>query len=799
MLGLCLMFKKLILAAAIFLIAVIFGGGFFVFAVTRDLPDPALFENRTVSQSTKIFDRAGQTLLYEIHGEEKRTIVPFEQISEYVKKATLVIEDENFYNHSAFDWRSVLRAFFINLIRGRIAQGGSTITQQLAKNAFLTPEKTLIRKIKELVLAFQLENKYSKDEIFNLYLNQIPYGANSYGIEAASQTYFHKSAKDLNLPEAVLLAALPKAPTYYSPWGSHVDELMKRKDYILEKMTESGFIDEEEQKRAKKYKFTFAPPNTGIKAPHFVITVQEYLNNKYGEEFVRTAGLKVITTLDWNLQQMAEKAVLEGAKRNEKLYHGTNAALIAQDAPTGQILAMVGSRDYFDEEIGGKFNVVTQGLRQPGSAIKPFVYLTALKKGLTPNTIVFDVPTEFFPNNPDCPPIIDFENESEDCYHPENFDEKFRGPVTLKEGLAQSINIPSVKTLYLAGIDDFLNLVKKGGIRTLTERSRYGLSLVLGGGEIKMNELVDAYSVFAQDGVKHKQSLILEIKDAENNIMEEYKNQNEQIIEPQYVRLVNDILSDKEARSPLFVNSLYLTVFDNQEVALKTGTTNDYRDAWTIGYTPSLVVGVWAGNNDNQPMQKKGSSLLAAVPIWNAFMKEALKSRPTETFLKPDPIISEKPILNGELTEIHNVLYFVNKKNLTGPAPKNPAGDPQFLNWEAAVMEWIKNNPGKVYVNASNPPVFEASLNVLSPANGSFIKNNQINIDAEFQSISNINKLEIKLNNLSLISQNLNFGNNYRYKANFPVNNLNLQNSLKISIWNSNNTKSEKEIILYSD
>ena len=375
------MTKKILLFFILTISVLIIGGGIFTAIISRNLPDPALMENRRVSQSTKIYDRTGQIPLYEIHGEEKRTIIPFAEVPDYVKKATLTIEDANFYNHSAFDWRSILRAFFVNLAKGRIAQGGSTITQQLAKNAFLTPERTVVRKIKELLLAFRLEKKYSKDEIFDLYLNQIPYGANAYGIEAASQTYFKKFAKNLNLAEAALLASLPKAPSYYSPWGAHVDELMNRKDYILKKMSDSGLINEEELKQAKKFQFVFASQITGIKAPHFVIAIQEYLINKYGEDFIRTAGLTVTTTLDWELQQLAEKVVLEGAKRNEELYQGTNAALVAQDAVTGQILALVGSRDYFDKEIDGNFNVATQGLRQPGSAIKPFAYLTAFKKG----------------------------------------------------------------------------------------------------------------------------------------------------------------------------------------------------------------------------------------------------------------------------------------------------------------------------------------------------------------------------------------------------------------------------------
>src|SRR3989344_5514801 len=400
------------------LILIIFSASLFILAkvakIAKELPNPQQFvSSHQVSQSSKIYDRTGEILLYEIYSEEKRTIVPFEKIPDYVKKATIAIEDKNFYEHPAFNWRSLVRAFLTNLIKGSVVQGGSTITQQLAKNTFLSSEKTYERKIKELILAYWIEKKYSKDEILNLYLNQIPYGNNAYGIEAASKTYFGKSSEELSLAESVLLASVPKAPTYYSPYGTHKDELMQRKNYILEQMLEIGFIDNEEFKRAKDYEYKFAPQNIGsIKAPHFVIMVKDYLAEKYGENFLQNGGLKIITTLDWNLQQTAELVVKEGAERNEKLYKGKNAALVAQDPKTGQILALVGSRDYFDIKNDGNFNVAAQGLRQPGSAFKPFAYLTDFEKGYSPQTIVFDLATEFVPNNPDCPEIVNFLNDS---------------------------------------------------------------------------------------------------------------------------------------------------------------------------------------------------------------------------------------------------------------------------------------------------------------------------------------------------------------------------------------------------
>lgn len=676
------------------------------------MPSPEQFLGRHIVQSTKIYDRTGSVLLYEIHGEEKRTVVPFEKIPQRVKEATIAVEDQGFYQHQAFDWRAMVRALAINLVKGRVVQGGSTITQQLAKNAFLTPERTINRKTKELILAYQIEKRYSKDEILNLYLNTVPYGAGAYGIEAASQTYFSKSAEALSLAESAILASLPKAPSYYSPWGSHREELGQRKNYALEQMFKMGFIDAEEKERSQKSAIKFAEQKIGsIKAPHFSMMVKDYLVDKYGEEEIEKGGLRVITALDWPLQEIAEKAIKEGSQRNSDLYQGRNAALVAQDAKTGQILAMVGSKSYFGEpepagcepgktcQFEGNFNVAAQGLRQPGSAIKPFAYITAFKKGYSPETVVFDAPTEFSARRDVCPIInINFSDKNPLCFHPENFDQKFRGPVNLRNALAQSINVPSVKTLYLATLNNTLETARDFGITTLTDPGRYGLSLVLGGGEVKLIDLVGAYSVFAQEGVKHRQSMILRVENSEGVVLEKYLDNAVQVIDPQYARLINNILSDIEARAPLFQNSLSLTAFPDREVALKTGTTNDYRDAWTIGYAPSLVIGVWAGNNNNAPMQKQGGSILAAVPIWNEFMRQALNNQPAEFFNKPEPVpFTDKPMLSGSYlinNAVHSILYYVDANAPTGPAPINPENDPQFKNWEEPVRIWWNQQPG---------------------------------------------------------------------------------------------------------
>jgi len=664
--------------------------------IAKSLPNPEKAISWQVAQSTKIYDRTGKILLYEISGQGKRTVLSDNEIPKNIKDATIAAEDQNFYKHAGVDWKGIARAVLVNILSADFSQGGSTITQQLAKNAFLTSEKTLTRKIKELILTYWIEKYYSKDQILNLYLNQISYGSNTYGIEAASKLYFAKPAKDLALAEAAALAALPKRPPYYSPWGSHVDELLARKNHILDQMLKLGFISEQEKELAQKTILNFAKQNLGsIKAPHFVMMVKDYLIDKYGEDTININGFAVVTTLDFDLQQVAEKAVKEGAARNSQLYQGKNAALVAEDPKTGQVLALVGSANYFDTANEGNFNVASQGLRQPGSSIKPLVYVAAFEKGYAPETVLFDLPTEFS-SDPTCPIVnINYSTNKQPCYHPQNYDHIFRGLVSLRSALAQSINIPSVKVLYLTGIDNVIKTASDFGITTLNDPSRFGLSLVLGGGEIKLTELVNAYAVFAQEGTRRNQSIILNIKDSKGRTMETFIDKPTQVISPQYARLINDILSDNDARRPLFQNSFELTSFDDREVALKTGTTNDYVDAWTLGYTPSLVVGVWAGNNHREPMQKSAGSILAALPIWSAFMKEVINKFPNEPFTSPDPVNETKPMINGQYDisgQIHDILYYINKNDPLGPPPQNPADDPQFKNWDAPVQFWLNQN-----------------------------------------------------------------------------------------------------------
>ncbi len=712
---------------AVFLILA--GVTVFAFSLARSIPDAGRISERTVAESTKIYDRTGKVLLYEIHGEERRTVIPLSAIPDQMEQATIVAEDDNFYKHIGLDGRGILRAFIKNITSGDITQGGSTITQQLVKNSILTSERTFGRKIKEAVLAILLERRYAKDEILELYLNQIPYGANAYGVESAAKTYFAKPAKELTLAEAALLAALPKAPTYYSPYGSRKDELLSRRNWILDRLAEKGFISKEEAEQTKRSSLGVVPPTQrSIRAPHFVFFVREYLSAKYDEEFVERGGLKVITTLDWKLQEEAEKVIKEGAEQNEKTVGAANAALVAIDPKTGDILAMVGSRDYWEQPkpdgcrpgIDCKFDPhvnVAIRLRQPGSAFKPFVYATALKKGYTPETVLFDVPTEFNVNcNADgsAPPGIN----PKDCYHPQNYDGRFRGPVTLRQALAQSLNLPSVKLLYLAGIGESIQTGRNLGITTLDSPERLGLTLVLGGAEVKLLEMVSAFGAFAADGVLRPYTPILKVENSQGQVLEERQEIAIPALDTQVTRTLNSILSDNNARIPIFnpQSSLY---FSNRQVAAKTGTTQDYRDTWVIGYTPAIVAGVWAGNNDNSAMNQTAASVMVAGPVWHNFMERVLERTPPEFFPPPEPIFAAKPALRGiyqagpyfridrisgklateytppELVEergygpVNTILSFIRREDPLGDPPPDPFQDPQYKNWQAAIERWL--------------------------------------------------------------------------------------------------------------
>jgi len=805
--------NRLIKAVVALVLTGLFGLSVGIWAITRNLPNPAEFGNRAINQSTKIFDRTGTVLLYEIHGEERRTVIPFDQISDTVKKATLAAEDVSFYSHPAFDWRAILRAVWHNVTRkqGESIQGGSTITQQLVKNAFLTKERSITRKIRELILAIRFERRYSKDEILSFYLNQIPYGANAYGIEAASQTYFKKHASDLTLGEAALLAALPKSPSYYT---NHPDELFARQRYILKRMAEEGFITQSQLMKAEKEKLAFNPaPPSGIRAPHFVLYVKQLLEDKYGQEMVEKGGLKVTTTLDWDLQQLAERIVEEGAIQNETKWQASNAALMAEDPKTGQILAMVGSRDYFGTPkpdgcmpgLNCKFDPQVNAamrLRQPGSAFKPFVYYTAFQKGYTPDTVIFDLPTEFSAENPKCPRAVDYTNTDPDCYHPQNYDGTFRGPVTLRKALAQSLNVPSVKVLYLAGIEQSVETGRNFGITTFDKNAQfYGLSLVLGGGGVKLSDLLHAYTVLADDGMLHLQTPILEIKDSQNNILESYEDHPKRIADPNYVRMVNDILSDSKSREPVFpAGALDIPGY---RVAAKTGTSQDSRDAWVFGYTPTLAAGVWVGNNDNSPMDKGGAGISAAGPLWRAFMQEALPRFNAVDFPSAEIARSYKPMLSGNyiitgasgMPEVHSILYYVDKDNPLGPIPSDPGKDPQFQNWEYSVLAWAKDRnltPEEPIVSPTPSPLPE--IVILEPSEGSTATSDELKISAQILNFPSVERVSFFFNG-SLIAR-LNPTSDNLYTLYFVPQSWRAQNEIRIEAVSGRTSISAKRIII---
>lgn len=667
-------------------------GAILLWGASLRVPDLSDLSTRKVAQSTKIYDRTGQILLYDMAQNVRRTVVPFEDISPYIKNATLAIEDKNFYNHGGVDFTSLARAVIFDIKTLSLSQGGSTITQQVVKNSILTGDKTFTRKLKEWILAIKLENVLNKDQILQLYLNEIPYGGSIYGVEEASQSFFSKPAKAVDLAEAAYLAAMENAPTYYSPYGLHVDKLEERKNLVLREMLSANLISQEEHDKALKEKVTFnLKENTGgIRAPHFVFLVIDYLAKRYGEDALNLGGLKVITTLDWNIQKEAESLAKQYGKSNQEKFNADNDAIVVIDPKTGGVLSMVGSRDYFDKTINGNFNVATAH-RQPGSTFKPFVYSVLFSKGYTPNTILFDVPTQF---NPSCPPdkVVNDPEHKDSCYAPVDFDDKYRGPMKIKDALAQSINIPAVEALYLAGVQDSLDLAKAMGINNLAGADQYGLSLVLGGGEVSLLDMTSAYSVFANDGIRNPYNIVLEVDDARGHALEAFSPSSVRVLDEEVARKISSILSDNVARTPAYGANSVLYIPD-RDVAVKTGTTNDYKDAWIMGYAPNIVVGMWVGNNENTPMEKKVAGYIVA-PMWRDLMNKILPNLAVESFTPPipdDPNL--KPILRGVINgEPHSILYFVNKNDPTGPMPSNPWNDPQFKNWEYAVKVWAANN-----------------------------------------------------------------------------------------------------------
>ncbi len=609
------------------IVALAFSGFVYFFA---DLPPASDLTAKEQAITTKILDRNGQ-LLYRIYEDENRTLIPLGRVSPFLIQATIAIEDKDFYRHIGFSPTGIMRAVIKNFKGEAIEQGGSTITQQLVKNRLLSPERTFKRKIRELALSLIVEGVYAKNEILEMYLNQVPYGGSTYGAEEASWRYFNKSARDLTLAESALLAGLPAAPSAYSPFGSYPELSYARRDEVLRRMVEDQYVTASQAAEARQQKLTFNSSRTDINAPHFVMYVRQLLAEQFGEEMLTKGGLEVRTTLDLDLQQSAQKILTDEIAKLKPMRISNGAAVIT-NPKTGEILAMIGSTDYFDFAHDGQVNVVLRD-RQPGSSIKPLTYATAMEMtGKTPASIISDAPITYsFPGGKP--------------YSPKNYDGKFHGNVTLRESLGSSYNIPAVKTLAEIGIDNFIDKASLMGISTWADRTRFGLSLTLGGGEVKMIDLAQAYSTFANQGYAVKPTAILDVKTQKGVLL--YSNgcavagercSDKQVLSPAISFLISNILSDNQARSPAFGLHSVLHI-PNQEVAVKTGTTNSLRDNWTIGYTTDRLVAVWVGNNDNTPMSYVASGITGASPIWSKMMRSLLDDKQPHAFVPPVSVV----------------------------------------------------------------------------------------------------------------------------------------------------------------
>jgi len=597
---------------------------------SKDLPRPDKVVRRE-GFATKIFDRNSE-LLYDVFADQRRTPVTLDQIPQDLREATIAIEDKNFYKHEGFDPLGVVRAMFNTVFRFRRLAGGSTLTQQLVKNVLLTPERAVSRKIKEFVLSVQIEKKYTKDQILQMYLNESPYGGTAWGVEAAAETYFGKPVSELNLIESAVLAGLPQSPTQYSPFGQNPEAYKQRTKDVLRRMREDGYLtkDEEKQSLEQLNQVNFSDTGGEFKAPHFVMYVRQQLIERYGEKLVEQGGLKVTTTLDWKLQEEAQKIVAEEIARVEDL-HITNGAGLVLDTKTGEILAMVGSKNYFAPDYEGKVNV-NLSLRQPGSAIKPVTYVTAFEQGMTPAKMIVDVATEF-PGGANLP-----------VYKPKNYDGKDHGPVQLRLALGNSLNIPSVKLLQLVGVKNMLATAYKLGLTTLEPTNenvnRFGLSVTLGGGEVKLIDMVTAYSSFGNGGLKIEPISILKVEDQSGKVLEEFRPvAGPRVLSEAEAFLISDILSDNSARLITFGANSLLKIPGSQ-VAVKTGTTDDQRDNWAVGWTPDRIVGIWVGNNDNSQMKQVASGVSGATPIWRRIILEALKGQPIKGWPVPSGVAS---------------------------------------------------------------------------------------------------------------------------------------------------------------
>jgi 1A family penicillin-binding protein len=740
--------------------------------ISRNLGEPDQLTDRKVQQSTKIYDRTGKKILYEFFNEEKRTVIDIEEIPQLLIDGVIATEDTLFYEHKGIRPFSIIRAFVTGVFTKKRVVGASTLTQQLVKNTLLTNERKLSRKIKEAILSVRLEQKFTKKQILEIYFNEIPYGSTNYGISSASHSYYGKAPKDLTLEQIATLAGIPKAPSTYL---NNPEKLRSRRNFVLNRMITEGYITKEVGEEAMAEELTLQRNLGEITAPHFVFYVHELLGDKFTEKEIDTGGFSVITTLDIDLQSLAESAVRTESERLFESANANNAGLLAINPKNGEILAMVGSRDYFDKDINGSFNVTTQARRQPGSSFKPIIYTAAFEKGYTPETVLFDVETNF--------------STYGDEYKPLNYDLKEHGLVTMRKALQGSLNIPAVKTLYLVGEKKSIEFAERLGYTTLSQ-GNFGLSLVLGGGEVSMLEHVSAYGTIANRGLRHEPTAILKITNSRGDIVYENKlSVGKRVLEESIADTTNNILSDDNARAYAFGAHSILTLGD-RPVATKTGTTNSYVDAWTVGYTPSLVTGVWAGNTNNNPMKRGYGGSKVAAPIWNTFMREALKDTLYEEFA-PAPInTAEKAILRGsesggitlkvnkvtnklttsstppsyivERTFIppHTILHYIDKDDPRGQVPEDPTIDPQYILWENALADWIRRNiekNPKWEVSFEEPPTnyddthsleLIPTLTVVHPTPSSTLYSRQIDTDIRVSAPRGVTQVSYKLDNM---------------------------------------------------
>lgn len=774
--------QRILIYGLIFFFGLILIGFIFSFLIfawyAKDLPSPAKL-SKISGYSTVFLDRNNK-VLYDMYKDKNRIPVKFEEIPDYLKKATIAIEDKNFYKHQGVSQTGIIRAF-INIILGRGLQGGSTITQQLIKNVLLTSRRTISRKIQEIILAYEVERRYTKDEILQMYLNEAPYGGTYWGVGSAAKAYFGKEVKDLNLLESAILAGLPQSPSIYSPFIGKNDAWRARTKDVLRRMREDGYITREQELKTLNdlEKYRFSAPKLTINAPHFVFYTKDLIEKEYGEKII-DQGIKVKTTLDLDVQKTAEKIVKDEIE-NLKKYNVTNAAVVILDSKTGEILAMVGSYDFNDEKYG-KFNAAL-GLRQPGSTVKPITYALAFEKGYTPATVLMDVKTEFTSGA-----------SSDKPYVPVNYDGKYRGPMQIRFALGNSENIPAVKMLAIVGINNFLEKASQMGLiqfaPTQENLNRFGLSITLGGGETTLLDLTSAFTVFADEGQKKDISSILEIVDfSGKTIYKKIKTKKKQVLSPEVAFLISHILSDNNARLEVFGPNSYLNI-PGKTVAVKTGTTDDKRDNWAVGYTKSITVGVWVGNNDNSKMDPRiASGATGASPIFYKLMRELLKKYEDGIMAKPNKVkaLTIDAYLGGlpkdgyptrseyfiEGTEPKDISPFYKKIKISKANGNKLANDVEIKNgnyeekefivitendplstdgrnrWQEAIDAWVKDQSDPKYhppTEVSDASVDDVVVSIKNPMGQTTVSTNSFNIKAKIISIAKIKNIKIKIN-----------------------------------------------------